>query len=41
MLEPPLTKSGVAYRMRKLESFAAEILRDLDREGKGLGMKLS
>lgn len=25
MLEPPLTKSGVAYRMRKLESFAAEI----------------
>lgn len=26
MLEPPLSKSGVAYRMKKLESFAADIL---------------
>lgn len=26
MMNPPLTKSGVAYRMRKLESFAEEIL---------------
>jgi len=26
MLNPPLTKSGVAYRMKKLESFAATIL---------------
>jgi len=28
MLEPPLTKSGVAYRMRKLENYATEILGD-------------
>jgi len=28
MLEPPLTKSGVAYRMRKLEDYATEILGD-------------
>lgn len=26
MLEPPLTKSGVAYRMKKLESFAVDVL---------------
>jgi conserved hypothetical protein len=26
MLDPPLTKSGVAYRMKKLEGFAATIL---------------
>ncbi|MCX5780870.1 MAG: hypothetical protein NTV45_08660 [Firmicutes bacterium] len=26
MLEPPLTKSGVAYRMKKLESYAADVL---------------
>jgi DNA-binding protein WhiA len=26
MLDPPLTKSGVAYRMKKLESFAEDIL---------------
>jgi len=26
MLDPPITKSGVAYRMKKLESFAATIL---------------
>jgi cell division protein WhiA len=25
MLNPPLTKSGVAYRMKKLESFAATV----------------
>jgi DNA-binding protein WhiA len=25
MLNPPLTKSGVAYRMKKLESFAAAV----------------
>jgi DNA-binding protein WhiA len=28
MLNPPLTKSGVAYRMKKLESFAESILDD-------------
>jgi DNA-binding protein WhiA len=26
MLEPPLTKSGVAYRMKKLETYAADVL---------------
>jgi len=26
MLDPPLTKSGVAYRMKKLESFAVDVL---------------
>lgn len=29
MLEPPLTKSGVAYRMRKLEEYAEEFLQDI------------
>ena len=28
MLDPPLTKSGVAYRMKKLESFAEKLLDD-------------
>lgn len=28
MMDPPLTKSGVAYRMRKLEKFAEENLND-------------
>jgi DNA-binding protein WhiA len=28
MLDPPLTKSGVAYRMKKLENFAATVLDD-------------
>ncbi|NLB89299.1 MAG: DNA-binding protein WhiA [Syntrophomonadaceae bacterium] len=28
MLDPPLTKSGVAYRMRRLEKFAEELLND-------------
>ncbi len=28
MLDPPLTKSGVAYRMKKMESFAKEIMKD-------------
>jgi len=28
MLEPPLTKSGVAYRMKKIEILAEQILAD-------------
>lgn len=30
MMTPPLTKSGVAYRMRKLETFAEETLYDIE-----------
>jgi hypothetical protein len=33
MLDPPLTKSGVAYRMNKLENYAEKILDDYKSEG--------